>query len=568
MDQIKFEIKKLLAKHKIKIDPADITTPPTQEMGDLALPCFELAKKMKKNPKEIAEKLAQEIKPQGMIINIKAIGPYLNFLFDYEQVSKMTIEEILKKKNKYGQNKNGKGQKVMIEYSQPNTHKQFHVGHLRNLSIGSSLINAFEANGYKVIAANYFGDSGAHVAKVLWYLINYTNKTDIPKDNKGEFLGKCYVAANRLLKEKPELQEQVSEIYQKFEAKEKKVYELYKKTRKWSIDEYKQIYKEQGARFDVDYAESMFEQGGKKIVMDLMPKHDFIKKSQGALIADLKKYDLDVLVLIRKDGTTVYGVKDIALNMEKFRKYKLDKSIIVVDNRQSMYFKQIFKILELIGFKKDQIHVAYEFVGSKGSGVFATRLGNTITYDQVRQTALHKVIKETKKRHADWSDKKVKDTALKIVIAGLKFSMLKSSVNKPIMFDINEALDVNGFTGPYIQYSLARINSIFNKSRKTCSGVKVKIDYKELNTTAEKQLIKDILKYQQVIEQIIQTNDLSVMVQYVFDLAQDFNTYYHEVPIIKAKPEIRAVRFELLKAVKQVLENSMGILGLPVLDEM
>ncbi|MCX6745937.1 MAG: arginine--tRNA ligase [Candidatus Parcubacteria bacterium] len=578
-DKIKQEIVGLLKKQKVKIKIEELETPPSAEMGDWALPCFNLAKEFKRAPQDIAKDFAQNLKPSGLIINFKSIGPYLNFMIDASKVAELVLKEINKSKGKYGQSKIGKKEKVMIEYSQPNTHKEFHVGHLRNVCIGASLVNLYKNCGYKVISANYPADSGAHVAKTLWYLQNYTNQTDIPSlpEDRGEFLGQTYARAVAELTDHPELKPQVQDIMLKLEAGDKALIKLWQETRQWSLDQFKKIYKELGVDFDVWFYESVEEKEGKKMLPKLL-KHNFIKKSEGAIIADLAKYNLGILVLIRQDGTALYGIKDIALGVKKFKKYKVKKSIYVVDTRQSQYLKQIFKILELMGFKKAMIHVAYEFVELK-SGIISSRTGNIVTYEEVRDVALNKVLAETKERHSDWSEKKIIEVSLKIVLAALKFGMLKSGNDKVITFDINESLDLNGFTGPYLQYTLARLNSIFRKIKgisargavpagRQGSAFGGKIDYKNLAALIEIKLIKDLLAYPDKISESLKLNDPSIIAQYLFKLAQDFNAFYHELPVLKSELDVQAARLELLWAIGLVLENGMGLLGLSILEEM
>ncbi len=563
--KIKQEIVNLLKKQKIDIAIDDFNIPPSPGMGDLALPCFKIAKKMKKTPSQAAEDLAQKIKPKGLIINLKNLGPYLNFFFNYDRLAELILKEVNKSKNKYGQNKNGKGQKVMIEYSQPNTHKEFHVGHLRNVCIGFSLVNIYKICGYKVIAANYIGDTGSHVAKTLWYYLNFLNQTDFPSEPKerGEFLGQLYTWAVKKMIEKEDYKFQVADILKKLETGDKKLTALWKQTRKWSLDQFENIYKELGAKFDIYYFESIEEKEGKKMMPQLL-NYEFIKKSEGAVIADLEKYNLGTLVLLRNDGTVLYGLKDIPLAIKKFKKYKLDKSLYMVDTRQSQYFKQIFKILELMDFKSEMVHVPYEFVQLK-SGVISSRTGNIVTYQEVKEAALYKVINETKERHPDWNQKKIEKTAMDIILAALKFGMLKTNNNKVITFDLNEALDVNGFSGPYLQYTMARLNSILKKAGKLNLA---KVDYRFFEATIEKDLIKDLLNYPEKIIEVIKTNDPSVITQYLFYLAQNFNTFYHQLPVLQAEPKIRNARLALIKAVKQVLKNGMNLIGLPILKEM
>jgi arginyl-tRNA synthetase len=564
--KIKKEIVSLLAKNKIKIKPEDLETPPSAEMGDFGMPCFNLAKEMKKSPVAVAKELAGQIKPLGLIVNIKAVGPYLNFWINSAKVAGLVIAEISKKKNKYGQSKIGKSEKVMIEFSQPNTHKELHIGHFRNICLGSALVNIYKNCGYKVVSANYIGDTGAHVAKTLWYLQNYVNQTDYPhgKRELGEFLGQSYTNAVAKITDNPEFKEQAQEILKKMEDGDKDLNNLWQQTRQWSLDLFMEVYKELGVKFDVIFFESEEEKPGQKMVPKLL-KFPFIRKSEGAIIADLEKYNLGVLVLLRKDGTALYGIKDLPLAIKKFKKYRIKKSLYVMDTRQAQYLKQIFKILELMGFKKDMIHVPYEFVQLK-SGIISSRTGNVVTYDEVKRAGLNHAMAETKKRHADWDEDKIADVSQKIVFAGLKFGMLKNGNDKIITFDLEESLDTQGLTGPYLQYTLARINSILKKIEPVSKDVKA--DYKNLATNIEKTLIKDLIKFGEISADTVRVNDPSVLAQYLFNLAQNFNAFYHELPVLKAEPKIMMVRLELIGAVKQVLTNGMELLGIPILEEM
>ncbi|MBN1325585.1 arginine--tRNA ligase [Candidatus Falkowbacteria bacterium] len=564
--KIKNEIVALLKKHGVKINAEDLREPPEAEMGDLSLPCFVLSKELKKAPEKIAEDLAKEIKPSDLIINIKNIGPYLNFLLDYSKVAEMIFLQIKKERGDYGVNSNGKGIKVMIEYSQPNTHKEFHIGHVRNVAIGSALVNLYRACGYKVIAANYLGDIGAHVAKVLWYMMNYVNETDIGPD-KGEFLGQAYVRAVEELNGNPELQAQVQDILKRLEeGKDKDLMFLWQQTRKWSLDAFNKIYDELDIKFNIDFFESVEEKDGKKMLPELM-KLDFIKESEGAIIADLEKYKLGVLVLLRADGTSLYGLKDIPLAIKKFKKYKVDKSLYLVDTRQSQYLEQIFKILELMGFKKEMIHVPYEFVELK-SGIISSRTGNIVTYEEVRDAAMIKVANETKERHADWDEKKISEASFKIFLAALKFGMIRQAGDKIITFDLEEALKFDGFTGPYLQYTNARLNSILKKADEQGIKISGKFDYRALGANIEKQLIKDLIFYPQIILMTQQKNDPSILAQFLFSICQNFNTFYHELPVLKADENIKLARLVLIKSIRQVLENGLVLLGIPILKEM
>ncbi|MCX6740685.1 MAG: arginine--tRNA ligase [Candidatus Parcubacteria bacterium] len=562
--KIKEQIVAILKKEQIKIKADDLEIPPSEEMGDFGLPLFNLSKELKKSPATVAKEIAAKLTVGELIAQVKAVGPYVNFTIDYEKAAQLTIAEILKQKNKYGQSKAGKAQRVMIEFSQPNTHKELHIGHLRNICIGAALVNLYRASGYKVIAANYIGDTGAHVAKTLWYLQNYVNQTDYPAGRRelGEFLGQSYTAAVKKIKENEAYQEQAQELLKKLESGDPELTKLWQQTRQWSLDLFNEVYQELGVEFDVVFYESEEEKQSSKMSA-LLLKYPFIKKSQGALIADLNEYNLGVLVLLRKDGTALYGIKDLPLAIKKFKKYKISRSIYLIDIRQSQYLKQIFKILQLMGFNKEMIHVPYEFVQLK-SGIISSRSGNVITYEEVKEAALNKAIEETQKRHPLWSDIKIKEVSLKIVMAALRFGMLKNSNDKILTFDLESALDTAGFSGPYLQYTVARMNSVLKKAGKQ----KIKADYKKLQANAEKTLIKDLLAYPEILAAVISSNDPAALSQYLYKLAQDFNAFYHELPVLKAEPEIRSSRLLLLKSINQVINNGMELLGLPVLEEM
>ena len=564
--EIKQKIAKIIKSHTGQIiDLSQIAIPPDDQLGDLALPCFELAKKLKKAPNQVAADLAIDITGKTIIAKAQAAGPYLNFFLDKEALAKLIIDAVDSEKNDFGTNKKGKGQKIMIEYSQPNTHKEFHIGHLRNVCIGSSLVNIYRLGGYKVIAANYLGDIGAHVAKTLWYWQKYVKEADVPTDLKtrGEFLGQIYSKASQLVGEDKALKEEVQKVQQKLEAGDKDLLKLWKTTRKWSLDLFAEIYKIIGVKFDVYFYESEVEVPGKKIVSQLL-KEGIAIKSEGAIIVDLKKYDLDVFLILKSDGTALYATKDLALSQIKFKKYKIDKSLYVIDVRQSMYFKQLFKTLELMGFKEEMIHVPYDFVKLK-DGIISSRSGNVITFLEVYNKCLEKVTAEILKRHQDWPEIKVNDTAKKISLAALKFDLLKQSNNKIVTFDIDEALSLEGFTGPYIQYATVRINSILAKAPKIEKG----FAYQHyLYENIEKSLLKKLALYPQVIEDILASNDPSALAHYLFGLASEFNSFYHEFPILQAEDKIKKARLKLIMATKQVLENGLNVLGIETVNEM
>ncbi|MCK4554524.1 arginine--tRNA ligase, partial [Candidatus Parcubacteria bacterium] len=538
LDKVKLNIAKSINKTLGKkiIQASDLVFPSNSDFGDLSLPCFGLAKELKKTAVETAEFLVSKIEVNNIIVSTKAIGPYLNFTINKNYLAEDAISNILKLATGYGRNKTGRGKRVMVEYSNVNTHKEYHVGHLRNICYGDSVVKILSANGFKSIPVSYVNDFGIHVAKTLWcYLEHYKNKKIAKDKNKGSLLGEIYARACEEMDDSPTAKELVIFLMKKIESRKGAEYKLWQKTRKWSIDYFDKIYKELRVEFDNIFYESEFIDKGLKMISELYKK-EFLIKSKGAIIADLEKYNLGVLLFLRSDGTALYPVADLPLAAEKFKKYKIDKSIYVVDIRQALYFKQLFKVLELLGFKQEMAHLGYEFVKLPGK-MMSSRSGNIIPYEDLRAQAVKKATRETKRRHKDWSEKKISRTVNKIVNGAIKFEMIKVSKGSVISFDINQALRFDGFTAAYLQYAHARIQSIFKKSK--VKSQKSKVDFSKLFEAKEHGLIMKLARYPDVVKKAGENYDPSEIAKYLFDLAQLFNDYYHSVPILKSKKQMR-----------------------------
>ncbi|MBI4812626.1 arginine--tRNA ligase [Candidatus Falkowbacteria bacterium] len=568
------EINKALGNEVVKA--SDFVYPPNPELGDLSWTCFNKIK-----PGELA---AEAFKlPQ--VKSAKWAGSYLNFILDKKYFTENIIKEMEKGKGEYGENKNGGGKRAMIEYSNANTHKEYHVGHLRNIAYGDSVARILAANGYKVIPVSYINDFGIHTAKTLWALEKFfsakggNEKFPLPSPavggikggSKGYFLGKIYARATKELAADPDARKEVEEIMKKIESRKGAEYKLWKKTREWSIEQFNEIYKELGVKFKNIFYENEFMDKGLKIISGLLEK-GILEKSEGAVIADLEGFDnLNVLVFLRSDGTALYPVADLPLAIEKIKKYKLDKSIYVVDVRQSLYFKQLFKVLELMGYKKEMVHLGHEFV-KLPSGMMSSRTGNVITYEELRTELLKKAKEETKKRHEGWNDKKIEEVAKKIMIGAMKFEMLKMGRLQTITFSVDEALQFNGFTAAYLQYTYARIRSIMRKSKiqnpKSEINPKSKIKNSKLEDKKEHGLILKLAKYPEVVARAGERYDPSEIAKYLFDLTQAFNDYYHVVPVLKAEDRTRKARLALIGAVSQVIKNGLELLGIKTLEEM
>ena len=542
-----------------------LESPPDPALGDLAFPCFALAKRLKKNPQLIASDLAKKIKlPKSSLIKkTQATGPYVNFFFDPKALAKCTLARVLKQKARYGAGPR-KRKKVMIEFSNPNTHKAFHVGHLRNACIGDALVRTVRFYGYPVVSANYINDTGAHVARCLWCYLKF-HKGEEPTSGKANWLSKIYVEAVRRLPKSSAYKQEVAELHKKLEAGDQALVNLWQRTRQWSLDELKKIYDELGVHFDAWFFDNKLAGPGKAIVNQLL-KANIAKTSEGAIIVDLKEYGLDIALLLKSDGTALYLTKDLALAKEKFEKYKIDMSVYVVAAPQTLHFKQLFKILELAHFHqaKNCFHLPYELVMLK-EGKMASRLGNVVFYTELAKKVKIKALHEVTKRNPKLSVDKRKDVAKKVAIAALKYGMLKQSNNKVIIFDWKAALDFEGNTGPYLQYALVRAKKIMAKAGKKVS----KSDLNALKNTEEFSLVKRIAEFPTIIEKTAQSYQPHLLANYSYNLAQAFNSFYESCPVIQATPkELMSARLALVAAFSQTLKNALNLLGIEEVELM
>lgn len=567
LKQVKVEIEALLEKYKVKAE--EMTVPPKSEMGDLAFPCFLLSKEAGQKPNEIAEEIVVElnkkISSSSVIRKAQAFGPYVNFFLNPAAVTDLTVRSIQKEKNLFGDNDSGKGRKVMIEYPSNNTHKEFHIGHFRNVCIGNTLVRIYARSGYEVYPVNYLNDFGAHVAKCLWGLQKF-HAGEKPPENKQKWLGEIYSEASLYLKDHPESAEEVATIQKQLESKDKKIWPIFMETREWSIEKFEEIFEELGARYVAVFYEMDIKAKGQKIVDKLLEQGIATVGEGGAIIVDLTEFKLDIALVRKSNGVGLYLTSDLPLAEEKFKKFKVDESIVITGQEQVFYFKQLYKILELMGEKKKLTHLSYGLV-TLPEGKMSSRTGNVILYEDLRDQVFEMMRQETQGRHADWSENKTNDTAKKLTQAALKFDMQKHEVGKNIIFDIKEATSVEGFSGPYLLYVVARIHSLAAKAKS--EKIKASKNLSGLVSDEEKKLALFMGEAEMVISKALAQYNPSVVTRYCFELAQTFNVFYNKHSILNAETkELAGARLALSLAVKQVLENMLAILTIDTVEEM
>lgn len=554
-------LKKAIGK-KFPITVDMIGPVPTPELGDFSFPCFVLAKGMGRKPVEIATELAAKIGPSSMIRKIIATGPYVNFFVEPIAYGNAVLSDILKGKKRYGRGTTGKGKRVLVEFANLNTHKEVHIGHLRNLSLGQAVANILAANGYESIPIAYINDLGNNVARCLWALKKFHEHEEPAPQDRLNFLGKIYAEATREIGDDEEKKAEVSVIQRELEEGKGEWIALWKKTVKWSLDDLQSIYDEYGLVLDTIYLEHELIDETHLIVNKLLTD-GIARMSEGATIVDLETQGLGVNLLRKTDGTLLYNAKDIALALHKEKDYHADRSMIVVDTRQALAFKQLSATLKLMNFPREVIHLGYDMV-TLPEGAMSSRKGNIIRYNDLCDAMLTALMDSTKLRHPEWKEKKIRANAMTLVLAAMKFMMLRQDPSKVLVFDMEEAMSTVGFSGPYILYTIARIQSL-----KAKTSLVPKLDAGLLSHPIESSLIRLLAQMPEMILQSGAEIRPSVLAQYVFDVAQLFSQYYAEVRILDGADETTiCARLALVTSVEQVLCNIMEILNITVVKEM
>ena len=527
---------------------------------------------------EIAEQVKARIGSVEGISHSEAVKGYLNLYFSTEEYASRVVNTILKQGVEFGYGEK-KTERVMVEFAQPNTHHSFHIGHTRNAILGESLARIVEFSGFETIRATYPGDIGLGVITVVW-AYNKFYKGQEPRDvhERGQWLAKIYSEATKMLepKENENAEEkdrreaydaERREMLRKWDAGDPSVRALWLETREWSLEEFRDILSMLDIEMDVWFFESEVDEPSKAIVNELLERgiaED--ERSEGGPVIvkideklGLEKEKYRTAVILRSDNTTLYLTKDLALAKEKFENYNVDRSIYVVDNRQSLHFQQAFKILELWGFPQAEkcYHLAYGFV-SLPEGAMSARQGRVALFKDVADEAERRALAAMTDRTPEMSNTQRIQVARQIGLGALAYAMLSVDNNKDIVFDVNEALSFDGRTAPYIQNAYVRANSILRKAGGMPSEEVVSNHTLDPH---EVELIDLISRFPSTVEQAAQEYRPLVVATYAYDLANTFHSFYHSVPVIQAKSaEMQAARLRLVAAAKQVLENALHLL--------
>lgn len=537
---------------------------------------------------KIAELVASQLGSVDGISRIEATKGYLNVYFKASDYAKRVVNEVLASKSDFGRGA-PKSERVMVEYAQPNTHHSFHIGHARNTILGEVLARLVEFAGYQTIRASYPGDLGLGVITVMWiYDKFYKGQEPEGVHERGQWLAKLYVEATTLLEKKEnetpeetakreEYEAERREMYRKWDAGDEYVRNLWLTTREWSLEELREILRMLDVKMDVWFYESEADEPSKAIVEELIAKGiaDDERPQGGAVIVKideklgLTKEKYRTNVILRRDGTTLYLTKDLALAKEKFEKYHVDRSIYVVDVRQSLHLQQAFAILKLWGFPQAEkcYHLGYGFV-SLPEGAMSARRGRVVLFKEVYDEAIKRVLSVETEKSTEIPAEEREKIASQIGLGALVYSMLSVDNNKDIVFDINEALSFDGRTGPYIQNAYVRASSILKKAGVTSDKIQ-DTSFKYELTKHEIELIEQISQFPQKVQQAAQEYRPLIMASYAYDLANTFHSFYHAVNVMQTEDEkIKNTRLHLVMAAKQTIENALRLLDIQSPDVM
>lgn len=543
-----------------------IEIPPNSDLGDFAFPCFKLAKSLRKAPPVIANEIKENIKIDEKIIEkIEIVGGYLNIYINKETLVESVLKEVADKKEKYGSSDIGQNKNVVIDYSAPNIAKPFHIGHLRSTVIGGALYKIYNFLGYNSVGINYLGDWGLQFGKVMAGYDMWKDEYDFSKSEIQAIL-KIYVRFCQEEKENPELTEKAREYFKRLEDGAEKEVKTWKWIRKISLENYQKTYNLLNSKFDSYNGESYYNDKMEPIVEELRNK-GLLKESEGAQVVDLAEYDMPPCIIITSAGTTIYATRDLASLKDRINTYNFDKAIYVVGNEQRLHFKQVFKVLELMGYPEYAAkceHVPFGLVVDKTGEKIGSRKGNSVFLEDILKEAIQKVEKIIDEKNPNLENKE--EVARKVGVGAIIFNDLSNSRIKDEIFDWDMLLNFQGETGPYIQYIYVRTRSLIEKA-----GYIPQIENINFSVLKEKEAIETVkllYNFNEVVQNAADKNEPSVVARYLIDVAQNFSTFYNEHKIITEDKALQDARLALTYCVGTVLKTGVTLLGMEMPDKM
>ncbi len=562
----KLEIAKLLAvavPMEIEDALAAIEIPPNHEMGDYAYPCFKLAKVFRKAPPMIAAELMDKLEKPHFINEIKVQGAYLNFFTNKSVYVSEVLSDVLEKKYDFGKSDMGNGKTIVVDYSSPNIAKPFHVGHLRSTVIGNAIYKIYEYLGYHCEGVNHLGDWGTQFGKLIVAYKNWGSQEAVEKDGIQELM-RIYVKFHDEAEKEPALEDQARGWFVKMQDGDEEALRLWKWFYDISIKEFERVYHMLGVKFDAYTGESFYNDKMAPVVEELQQK-GLLVESEGALIVDLEAEGMPPCLIIRKDGGTLYATRDITAALYRKNTYHFEKCLYLTALDQNLHFAQWFKVIDKMGYdwSKDLIHVPFGLV-SLDSGKLSTRHGNVVLMEELLNQAIGETQKIIEEKNPQLPNKE--KVAKQVGIGAVIFNDLYNNRMKDVVFSWERMLNFDGETGPYVQYTHARACSILKRADKTLDLQN--INFSLLTDDSSVDVCKLLEQYPGKIKDAANKLEPSVVTRHLVDIAQAFNKFYHDNPILSSEDDMKKARLALVYAVKVVLSSGLALLGIDSPEQM
>lgn len=538
----------------------DLEIPPSLDLGNYAFPCFKLAKIHKAAPGKIAAQLAEQVPADPMLEKVEANGPYLNFFLNKARLAQHTVGEVLQQKEDFGKSDVGQGGTVVIDFSAPNIAKPFGIGHLRSTIIGNSLYRIHAAMGYKCIGINYIGDWGTQFGKLIAAFLHWGDEAVLAQDPINH-LYELYVRFHREAESDPGLEEEARSWFKKLEDGNPRAHDLWQHFRDISLAEFKRVYARLGVNFDYWHGESFYNEMMEDTIKTV-EESGLLEQSQGAWIVSLEEEGMPPCLLRKQDGATLYATRDLTAAIYRYNTWHFAKALYVVGVDQTLYFRQLFAVLKKLGkqWVERCQHIPFGMIRFDG-GKMSTRQGSLIFLDDVLSEAIGRAREIIAEKNPLLPDQE--EVARQVGVGALIFGDLSNDRIKDVDFSWNQVMDFSGETAPYIQYAHARICSILRKA-----PAEAKCNLSLLDNEQEYTLVSVLSKFPDAIVRAGETCKPSFVARYLIDVAKEFSRFYHQCPVLNAEPAVRGARLALIDAVRQVLANGLGLLGIEAPEEM
>lgn len=563
----KIEIAKILAaaaEISVEDAAAAVEIPAKKEMGDFAFPCFRLAKIFRKAPPMIANELIEKIEKPNFIAKMEVVGAYINFFVEKGVYAEQVLSTVLAQKEQYGRSNIGAGKTIVIDYSSPNIAKPFHVGHLRSTVIGNAIYKIYEALGYHCEGVNHLGDWGTQFGKLIVAYKKWGSVEAVEKDGIQELM-RIYVKFHDEAEKHPELKmdDEARLWFVKMQEGDAEALRLWKWFYDISIKEFERVYEMLGVKFDAYTGESFYNDKMDAVVAELKEKN-LLKESEGAMIVDLEDKNMPPCLIIRKDGGTLYATRDITAALYRKKTYNFDKCVYLTALDQNLHFAQWFEVIHKMGYEwyQDLIHVPFGLV-SLDSGKLSTRHGNVVLMEDL----LHQACAETKRiieeKNPNLENKE--EVAKQVGIGAVIFNDLYNTRIKDVVFSWERMLNFDGETGPYVQYTHARACSILKRAGEISLE---NIDFSVLSDEASLDICKLLEAYPEKIQDAAAKLEPSIVTRHLVAIAQGFNKFYHDNPILNSEETVRKARLAVVVAVENVLKEGLALLGIAAPKQM